>query len=61
MKERLAVYAGTFDPLTVGHLWMIQRGAALFDKVIVAIGVNPEKRCVFSVNERLDMLRRSVE
>ncbi len=61
MEKRLAVYAGTFDPLTTGHLWMIEQGAAVFDKLIVAIGINPEKRCMFSVDERLDMLRRSVE
>lgn len=61
MKEKLAVYAGTFDPLTIGHLWMIKQGAALFDKLIVAIGINHEKRCMFSVDDRLEMLRRSVK
>lgn len=61
MKEKLAVYAGTFDPLTIGHLWMIEQGAALFTKLIVAVGINPEKRCMFSVDDRLDMIRRSVE
>ncbi|MDO8504402.1 MAG: pantetheine-phosphate adenylyltransferase [Candidatus Liptonbacteria bacterium] len=61
MERKLAVYAGTFDPLTTGHLWMIEQGAAIFDKLIVAIGINPEKRCMFSAEERLDMLRRSVE
>ena len=61
MKGKLAVYAGTFDPLTVGHFWMIKQGAVLFDKLIVAIGINPDKRCVFSVDDRLDMLRQSVE
>ena len=60
MNKKLAVYAGTFDPITVGHLWMIEQGAALFDKLIVAIGVNPEKRCMFSLDARLDMLRQSV-
>lgn len=61
MKEKLVVYAGTFDPLTIGHLWMIEQGAALSDKLIVAIGINPEKRCMFSVDERLAMLRQSVK
>lgn len=61
MKEKRAVYAGTFDPLTIGHLWMIEQGAVLFDRLVVAIGINPEKRCMFSVDERLKMLRRSVE
>jgi len=61
MKEKLAVYAGTFDPLTIGHLWMIEQGAGMFDKLIVAVGVNPEKRCMFSVDDRLEMLRQSVK
>lgn len=61
MKEKLAVYAGTFDPLTIGHLWMIEQGAALFGELIVAIGINPEKRCMFSVEQRLEMLRHSVK
>jgi pantetheine-phosphate adenylyltransferase len=60
MTERLAVYAGTFDPLTIGHLWMIEQGAALFDRLVVAIGINPEKRCMFSADDRLGMLRQSV-
>lgn len=61
MKQILAVYAGTFDPLTVGHLWMIEQGAMLFDKLTVAIGINPEKHCMFSVRDRLEMLRQSVQ
>ena len=40
---RTAVYAGSFDPPTNGHLWMIQRGLELFDRLIVAIGSNPSK------------------
>ncbi len=59
MRERLAVYAGTFDPPTVGHLWMIERGAMLFDRLVVAIGINPGKQCMFSVEERAEMLRQS--
>ncbi len=61
MIERYAVYAGTFDPLTNGHLWMIERGADMFDKLIVAVGVNPDKRCMFSPQDRLAMLHESVE
>ena len=55
----LAVYAGSFDPLTVGHLWMIEQGVALFGSLDVAVGVNPEKRALFTPEERVDMLRRS--
>ena len=57
---RKAVYAGSFDPPTEGHMFMIREGAALFDELIVAIGVNPEKRSMFAVEERLSLLRSSV-
>jgi pantetheine-phosphate adenylyltransferase len=60
-KKRLGVYAGSFDPLTVGHLWMIEQGVRLFDRLIVAIGINPEKRYTFSLEERLNMLRESLK
>lgn len=56
---KTAVYAGSFDPLTNGHLWMIQEGARLFDQVVVAIGINPDKKCAFSLEERVEMLRKS--
>jgi pantetheine-phosphate adenylyltransferase len=58
---RLGVYAGSFDPLTVGHLWMIEQGRNLFDKLIVAVGVNPEKKYTFTLEERLVMLRESTK
>jgi pantetheine-phosphate adenylyltransferase len=57
---KTAVYAGSFDPPTNGHLWMIQRGLEMFDRLIVAIGTNPSKDYTFSVDERLELLRRSV-
>src|SRR5688572_18968369 len=53
---RVGIYAGSFDPPTVGHLWMIEQAATLFDELIVALGVNPEKRNTFTVEERLEML-----
>lgn len=59
MRERTAVYAGTFDPLTIGHLWMVEQGARIFDKLIVAVGVNPSKHCMFSVEERIKMIFES--
>jgi pantetheine-phosphate adenylyltransferase len=59
--ERLGVYAGSFDPPTIGHLWMIQQGADLFNRLIVAVGVNPEKKYTFSVEARLDMLKDSTK
>ena len=61
MQERLGVYAGTFDPLTIGHLWMIQQGSKIFDRLIIAIGVNPQKHCMFSLADRLAMIGESIE
>lgn len=57
---RTAVYAGSFDPPTNGHLWMIEQGLEMFDHLIVAIGNNPSKRYSFTVNERLALLRESI-
>lgn len=55
--QRLGIYAGSFDPPTNGHLWMIEEGAKLFNTLIVAIGVNPMKKPHFPLEERLAMLR----
>jgi pantetheine-phosphate adenylyltransferase len=60
-KKRLGIYAGSFDPLTIGHLWMIEQGAGLFHRLVVAVGVNPDKRYTFTLAERLDMLRESLQ
>ena len=51
MDDRHAVYAGSFDPPTVGHLWMIRQSAIIFDRLHVALGVNPDKRALFTVDE----------
>src|SRR6185503_12669240 len=59
-KKRLGVYAGSFDPLTIGHVWMIEQGVLLFDRLVVAIGINPEKGYTFTLEERLAMLRESL-
>ena len=59
--SRKVVYAGSFDPITSGHLWMIEQGADLFDQVVVAIGVNPDKGYTFSLDEREAMLKAVVE
>ncbi len=56
---RTAVYAGSFDPPTNGHIWMIQQGLEMFDHLIVAIGNNPSKRYSFTVEERLELLHLS--
>ena len=53
---KTAVYAGSFDPVTNGHLWIIEQASKIFDKVIVAIGENPEKKYTFSLEDRTEML-----
>jgi len=55
---RRCVYAGSFDPITFGHLWMIEQGSRLFDELIVSIGINPDKRYMFSLAERMDVLAK---
>ncbi len=54
---RRAIYPGSFDPVTNGHLDIIQRGCKLFDEIIIAVLINPDKTPFFSVNERCEILR----
>lgn len=54
---RRAVYAGSFDPPTKGHLWMIREAQPLFDELIVAIGINPDKQTTYTIDERKEMLQ----
>ncbi len=55
-----AVYAGSFDPPTNGHLWMIQRGLEIFDTLVVAVGQNPSKNYTFTIEERIELLKDSI-
>lgn len=57
-SDRVAVYPGTFDPITMGHLDIIKRACRMFDRVIVAVAVNPAKTPMFSLDERLEMIRQ---
>jgi pantetheine-phosphate adenylyltransferase len=57
MKLKTAVYAGSFDPITNGHLDIIERSAAIFDNLIIAVFVNPNKEALFSVQERVELIR----
>ena len=57
MSSRIGLYAGSFDPVTLGHLDIIRRGARLVDKLIVSVGINPDKRPLFSPTERVEMLQ----
>ena len=52
-----AVYPGTFDPVTTGHVDIVERTARLFDEVVVAVYIDPPKSLMFSVDERVDMVR----
>ncbi|MCA9241941.1 MAG: pantetheine-phosphate adenylyltransferase [Planctomycetales bacterium] len=55
---RRAVYTGSFDTVTLGHLDVIERGSQLFDEFIVGVGVNPDKSSLFTAEERVDLLQR---
>jgi len=59
MNERLAICPGSFDPLTDGHVRIMQRGLALFDRIIVAVTINLKKTPLFSAEERMAMVRAS--
>ena len=61
MPEQTAVYPGSFDPPTLGHQDLIERAAKLFDKVIVAVAANTEKKGLFTVAERVEMLEQSTK
>lgn len=52
MEEKIAVFPGTFDPITLGHVDIVKRSLALFDKVVIAIGVNSNKKTLFSLEQR---------
>ncbi|MBF0230125.1 MAG: pantetheine-phosphate adenylyltransferase [Desulfamplus sp.] len=58
-EQRIAIYPGSFDPLTNGHVDIIERGLKIFDKIIVAVLYNPSKNALFSVEERMEMIRKS--
>lgn len=55
---RIGIYAGSFDPLTLGHEDIARRGAKLFDKLVIGVGMNPEKQPLFTPDERRDLMRQ---
>ena len=61
MAQRIGVYPGTFDPITLGHIDIIRRGAHLVDKLVIGVTTNPSKEPMFSVAERLAMVRREID
>ena len=58
MSHRAGVYPGTFDPITLGHLDIIRRGSRLVDRLVIGVTTNPEKAPMFTVAERIEMVRR---
>ena len=60
MAERIGVYPGTFDPITLGHLDIIRRASHLVDRLVVGVTTNPSKQPLFTVAERLEMVRREI-
>ncbi|MHA6720143.1 pantetheine-phosphate adenylyltransferase [Sphingomonas sp. RS6] len=60
MHARIGVYPGTFDPITRGHMDIIRRGAKLVDRLVIGVTTNPSKSPMFSIEERLAMVRREV-
>ena len=59
-KQRVGVYPGTFDPITLGHLDIIRRGAHLVDRLVIGVTTNPSKEPMFTVAERMEIVRREV-
>lgn len=61
MSIRTGVYPGTFDPITLGHMDIIRRGAKLVDRLVIGVTTNPSKSPMFTVDERMAMVRREVD
>ncbi len=59
--EKIAIYPGTFDPITNGHIDVIERGLKIFDRIIVVIAKNPRKQTLFSEEERLELIKESLK
>lgn len=60
-RKKTAIYPGTFDPITLGHIDIIQRASRLFDEIIVTLAVNQSKKPLFSDAERLEMMRDAIQ
>ncbi|MFQ3574102.1 MAG: pantetheine-phosphate adenylyltransferase [Thermodesulfovibrionales bacterium] len=58
---KLAIYPGTFDPITNGHIDLIKRGLGIFDEIIIAVAINPKKSPLFSLEERLSFIRKTIQ
>ena len=59
--ERIAVFPGSFDPVTLGHVSIVKRAVPLFDKIIIGIGVNSEKNSMFTLEKRMEWINKIFE
>ncbi|MBN2467174.1 MAG: pantetheine-phosphate adenylyltransferase [Deltaproteobacteria bacterium] len=58
--ERVAVYPGSFDPITNGHLDLVRRGLNIVDRIIIAVAINPQKKHMFTIEERVEMATKAI-
>ncbi len=61
MSQRIAVYPGSFDPITLGHVDLVHRGLSLFDEIVLAVAVNTTKNTLFTLEERVELIRKVFE
>ena len=61
MSMKIAIYPGSFDPITNGHMDVLNRAVAIFDKVIVLVAINPDKKGRFTIEERVDMIKEATK
>ncbi len=59
--KKIAVYPGSFDPITYGHLDIVNRGLKVFDEIIIAVACNSQKKALFSIEERIDLIKQVVD
>ncbi len=59
MSQKTAVYPGSFDPITLGHVDLVRRGLVLFDEIVVAVAINTSKNTLFTLEERVELIRRT--
>ena len=56
-----AIFPGSFDPFTIGHKDIVEQASNIFDEIIIAVGKNPSKSCMFSLNDRISFIKKSIE